>query len=65
MSAEPSKSEAMKSIVIHLDPVDFQIFEKYRGDLSPDAFMSALLRMIDTGAVRDTPGWIQPKSVQP
>jgi len=35
--------------------------EKYRGELSIDAFLSALLRMIDSGAVLDTPEWVKKK----
>jgi hypothetical protein len=59
MSDHQGREDAVKTLVIHLNTIDFEIFEKYRGDLTPDAFMSALLRMIDTGAVRDKPSWIE------
>ncbi len=52
-------SEEEKELVLRLSHSDFKILEKFRGELSPDAFISALLRMIDSGAVGNTPGWVK------
>lgn len=48
-----------RDITFRLSESDYEILEKFRGDLSPDAFISALLRMIDTGAVVNTPDWLK------
>ncbi len=48
-----------KTIVLRLSGNDFEILEKFRGDLSPEAFFSALLRMIDSGAVMNKPEWVR------
>ena len=48
-----------KTMVLRLSGADFGILEKFRGDLSPDAFFSALLRMIDSGAVINKPDWVR------
>jgi hypothetical protein len=50
-----------RELVLRLSPADFLILEKFRGDLTPDAFISALLRMIDSGAVVPTPDWAKRK----
>ena len=62
---EPSAPGAdFKTISIRLAAQDLEIMEKYRGELSVDAFLSALLRMIDSGAVLNTPDWIKKKKDQ-
>lgn len=48
-------------LLVRLSASDYAILEKFRGDLSPEAFISALLRMIDSGAVMNTPPWVKPK----
>ena len=53
-----------KVLVLRLSDSDFVILEKFRGELSPDAFISALLRMIDSGAVVNTPEWVKDKEVK-
>lgn len=50
---------ANRTLEIHLTTGDFQILEKYRGELTPDAFIASLLRMIDGGTVSGTPGWVK------
>jgi hypothetical protein len=50
-----------RTLVIRLCGDDFAILEKFRGDLSPEAFFSALLRMIDSGAVMNKPEWVRQK----
>jgi hypothetical protein len=57
-TARGSEGE-LRDIAVRLSHGDFQILEKFRGDLSPDAFFSALLRMIDSGAVMPTPEWVR------
>jgi hypothetical protein len=61
MAGVPSSASGTKSITIRLPAEEFEILEKYRGDLRMDAFFSALLRMIDSGAIRSTPDWIKKK----
>ena len=53
-----------KTISIRLATKDVEILDKYRGELSVDAFLSALLRMIDSGVVLNTPEWVQRKKDQ-
>lgn len=48
-----------KTMTIRLPAKDVEILEKYRGELSVDAFVSALLRMIESGAVGNTPDWVK------
>jgi hypothetical protein len=48
-------------LLLRLSASDYAILEKFRGDLTPEAFISALLRMIDSGAVMNTPPWVKPK----
>ena len=48
-------------IEVHLTASDFEILEKYRGQLTTDAFLSMLLRLIDSGAVSCTPRWVEKK----
>jgi hypothetical protein len=48
-----------KELILRLSASDFIILEKFRGELSPDAFISALLRMIDSGAVVNKPDWVK------
>jgi hypothetical protein len=48
---------ALQKIDIDLCPSDFDRLNKYRGDLSNSAFISLLLRMIDSGAVSSSPDW--------
>jgi hypothetical protein len=48
-----------KELVLRLSASDFTILEKFRGELSPDAFISALLRMIESGAVVNKPEWVK------
>jgi len=48
-----------KIIKIRLSADDLQIVEKFRGQLSPEAFILALLRMIDSGVVSSTPDWVK------
>ena len=59
---EPSAPDAdFRTLSIRLTAQDREILEKYRGELSTDAFFSALLRMIDSGAVLNTPEWVKKK----
>ena len=48
-----------REVVLRLSASDFAILEKFRGELTPDAFVSALLRMIDSGAVVSKPDWVK------
>jgi hypothetical protein len=48
-----------EDLVLRLSQADFKILDKFRGELSPDAFISALLRMIDSGAVVNKPEWVK------
>jgi hypothetical protein len=48
-----------KEVTLRLSAADFTILEKFRGELTPDAFISALLRMIDSGAVVSKPEWVK------
>jgi hypothetical protein len=62
---KPMDADAQtNSLTLQLSKSDFAILEKFRGDLSPDAFISALLRMIDSGAVASTPDWVKEKDRQ-
>ncbi len=47
--------EPRKTIIVHLLQKDFDVLEKYRGDLSVDTFFELLLRMIDSGAIQALP----------
>jgi hypothetical protein len=57
-SARPFDEEH-KVVSLRLTGNDFQILEKFRGELSHDAFISALLRMIDSSAVMTKPEWVK------
>jgi hypothetical protein len=59
MESVSSPDEEYKVVSLRLLSDDFQILEKYRGDLAHDAFVSALLRMLDTGAVKIKPAWVK------
>jgi len=59
-----SVGEQHKAVVIRLSRSDFDILEKFRGELSPDAFVSALLRMIDSGAVMSKPEWVKDREAK-
>jgi hypothetical protein len=59
MNPSGAASGATKTIALHLSESDHEILEKFRGDLTADAFISALLRMIDSGVVRNTPDWVK------
>jgi hypothetical protein len=61
MEHKRDSSPEVRQLELRLSASDFAILEKFRGDLSPDAFISALLRMIDSGAVMNTPAWVKPK----
>ena len=61
-SRDPSGEH--QELVLRLSGSDFKILEKFRGELSPDAFISALLRMIDSGAVVSTPDWVKDKETK-
>jgi len=52
-------SDEQKELVLRLSASDYAILEKFRAELSPDAFISALLRMIDSGAVVNKPDWVK------
>jgi len=56
---KPPETSEPKDLVLRLSACDFEILEKFRGDLTPDAFISALLRMIDSGAVMNKPEWVK------
>ena len=53
-----------REVILRLSAADFAILEKFRGELSPDAFISALLRMIDSGAVVSKPGWVKTEETE-
>ncbi len=59
MQAPRDTSGEHKELVLRLSASDFAILEKFRGELRPDAFISALLRMIDSGAVVNKPEWVK------
>ena len=59
MESTPEAAGEQKELVLRLSQTDFRILEKFRGELSPDAFISALLRMIDSGAVVNKPEWVK------
>ncbi len=59
MESAPEPAGEHREIVLRLSQADFRILEKFRGELSPDAFISALLRMIDSGAVVNKPEWVK------
>jgi len=59
MEHKRDQPDEARKLELRLSPSDFAILEKFRGDLSPDAFLSALLRMIDSGAVINTPDWVK------
>jgi hypothetical protein len=59
METPRESSGDKRDVLIRLSPSDFDILEKFRGELSPDAFISALLRMIDSGAVMSKPDWVK------
>jgi hypothetical protein len=54
----------LRALTVRLSESDYEILERFRGDLSPDAFMSALLRMIDTSAVVTTPDRLKGKDAK-
>jgi hypothetical protein len=53
-SQRPNPSPAV-SLTVTLLKQDVDIIERYRGELSVDAFLTVVLRMIDSGAVRPLP----------
>jgi hypothetical protein len=58
----PSHLEPLDRVIeVHLTANDFEILEKYRGQLTTDAFLSTLLRLIDSDAVSCTPRWVGKK----
>ena len=59
MEIPPETAGEHKDVVLKLSARDFNILEKFRGELTPDAFISALLRMIDSGAVMNKPEWVK------
>jgi hypothetical protein len=61
MEHKRDSSPEVTELMLHLSASDYAILEKFRGDLTPEAFISALLRMIDSGAVMNTPPWVKPK----
>jgi hypothetical protein len=48
-----------KTISISLTASDLKILDKFRGELSQETFISALLRMIDSGSIQSTPDWVK------
>ena len=59
MQTSPDSHEEPKELLLKLSSSDFKILEKLRGNLGPDAFISVLLRMIDSGAVMNKPEWVR------
>jgi hypothetical protein len=59
MQPAQGPADGCKDIVVRLSSSDHAILEKFRGDLSADAFLSAVLRMIESGAVRAKPDWVR------
>ena len=43
---------------VSLSKSDLAILNRFRGEMSPDEFLAAILRMLDSKAVSATPGWI-------
>ena len=64
MERAPDSDGDKKKLVLQLSELDFAILEKFRGELSPEAFISALLRMIDSGAVVNKPEWVKDKETK-
>ncbi len=52
----------LTTLLVRLNPGDIEILDKYRGDLTRDAFMAVLLRMIDSGAVSQTPNQVKKRA---
>jgi hypothetical protein len=61
MEHKEDPATEVRELQLRLSASDFAILEKFRGELSPEAFISALLRMIDSGAVMNTPAWVRTK----
>ncbi len=59
MGATDETPARERTLTLHLTEEDYAILEKFRGELSHDSFVSALLRMLDSGAVKDTPEWVK------
>jgi hypothetical protein len=53
MSSEPP----YEVVVVPLLPEDAAMLDKWRGELSREAFLLALLRMCTSGAVSNPPDW--------
>lgn len=64
MEKSQASEPRSRAFTVQLSESDCEILEKFRGDLSPDAFFSALLRMIDSGAVANTPDWLKGKDTK-
>lgn len=61
----PESSEEQRTVTVRLSPSDFAILERFRGEMSTDAFFSVLLRMIDSGAVVNKPQWVKESESKP
>jgi len=59
-TGQPKEIKAQE-FTVHLVAEDLQILDKFRGDLSREAFISVLLRMVDSGAVSTTPDELKDK----
>ncbi len=59
MEKSSDAAEEQKTIVVRLVQSDFEILERFRGEMTPEAFISVLLRMIDSGAVVTKPQWVK------
>lgn len=59
MAADTRESLRKTKFEIWLEPAEVEILNKYRSDLSADAFMTVLIRILDSGAVSDIPNWVR------
>jgi hypothetical protein len=59
ISARKTKFEVL------LGPAEVEMLHEYRGDLSPEAFIAALIRILESGAVSDIPPWARRANLPP
>jgi len=64
MPKHPNRSnQEFKVLTLTLAEDDLSILDKFRGELTRDAFIAVLLRIIETGAVSQTPVPAKKKSI--
>jgi hypothetical protein len=57
MATRSGVSARKTKFEVWLNAADVESLHKYRGDLSPEAFITALIRILESGAVSDVPNW--------